>query len=598
MTDEEMKAQIDAEVDAMPMEQAHQALASQPSGFENFANGAGNTALAASQGLIQGVGNVGNGIILTMRDIGDQLGITSPEKTAEMRNLMRGSQEATAQSAEALGHPTVGKVAQFVGEVAPMIATGGLATSAGKSLLGAGRAADIGINTAVGAAQGLTSGLAEGGLSERARSAVTGGLLGGGLSAAAGIAGKALPAIKLDADKTEAYRAAGMKGTPVSAMLSNDISDSTRKWYDGIANTLNKIPLLGIKQRLRDWHFGKADEYTKKVFSEIDNSAPDVEMQRVNVLSRLNDSIAIDTGNITKMAAGEYNILKSNAGLSLSPKASAVFQQTANLPKMSFEQLWDLRKGLDATMDSFKNDITRSVSSTELHSLGTIRKEVSNLMKEAADKHGVGKDWATMNEGYQHQIVGKELMNVWNTSTKAGGQVIDRAAFNANLHATLGHLKERGLEVPAYYKQAVKNATVISDELKKSTIREAAPGMSGNLQGIGMTALMAVGGTYLAGAASAPVAATISGITKGLGRLITTQAGAKLLASLSQGGKPSMSTPTARIAMMTAFNIAHAEDSKPGLEEQANKRQIEQEVDQMTPEQIQALLAEQQGGQQ
>ncbi len=118
------------------------------------------------------MGNVGNGIILTMRDIGDQLGITSPEKTAEMRNLMRGSQEATAQSAEALGHPTVGKVAQFVGEVAPMIATGGLATSAGKSLLGAGRAADIGINTAVGAAQGLTSGLAEGGLSERARSAV------------------------------------------------------------------------------------------------------------------------------------------------------------------------------------------------------------------------------------------------------------------------------------------------------------------------------------------------------------------------------------------------------------------------------------------
>lgn len=590
MTPDDIDAQLRAEMANASPEQLHQyANYTPPSAAENFANSAGNAAIATSQGLIQGVGNAGNGIILTMRDIGDALGITSPEKTAEMRNLMRGSQETTAQSAAALDHPTLSKVGEVVGELAPMIAGGSIATSAGKSLLGAGRVADIAINTGVGAAQGLTSGLAEGGLSERARNAVMGGAFGGTIAGAVGLAGKAMAPIAIDASKAEAYRAAGMSGAPISSMLPDDLPASVRQHYEGVANTLNKIPLLGIKQRLRDWHFNKADEYTKSIFSEIDNSAPNVDVQKVNVLSRLNDSIAIPTDSINNMAQGVAQRLKSNPGLVLSPKASQAFEQVSNLPKMSFEQLWDLRKGLDTTMDSFKNDLTRSVNATELHYLGVIRKQVSSVMKDAADKAGVGKDWATMNEGYQHQIVGKELMNVFNESTKAGGQVVDRAAFNSNLHATLNHLKERGLEVPAYYQQAVKNATIISDELAKSSIRVAAPGMSGNLQGIGAMSLGALGLGAATGTLSAPIVATISGITKGLGRLVTTQTGAKLLASLSQAGKPTMNNPNTRIAMMSAFNISHAEDSKPALESKATDDRLRQEMSSLTPEQLQQI---------
>ena len=590
-SDAELAAMSDEELDALLASTQQAPTEQAPSTFETVAQEAGNMAIAASQSLRQGVSDAFTGGALLARDLSDAAGFTDKEVTQQYRDARAEQQATTQASAEALGYGGVGKAARFIGEMGPSMLVGGSVMKGVQGLLGTGRLAAAGAASASGAVTSLIAGAPEDGLTGRLTNAATGVAVGGALGGILGSGAKkaANEVLKLDPAKAEAFRAAGMTSTPLHMRLADSVSDNVRQIWDGMANTLNKIPLLGLKQRFRHGTMNKAISFTRKVFDEIDEAAPDTTPLFNQIKASMPVGYKMNAGTVSKTASQAAARIRNNSGLLNTPEKKAAIEQLdeiASKGKMGFGELWDLRDGIDDAINHLKSKVA---GKKMLHEYYGLRKMVSKRLAGEAMMKGKGKEWMAANEIKQQKMAGEALRAEFDKATKVDGALFNFKTLTDGMKTAIQDLKDRGLDVPEVSKKAVEQVQIIAKEMGRSATKAAAPGLSGNLQGIGAGALAAVGGGYFfGGAETSAVAATSAVILLGLGRMITTRSGASLIASLAGKSNP-LASPTMKQILLSAMAIGQVEENKDDLETRA--------LESMSDEELDALLAKHQGQQ-
>lgn len=565
-----------------------------PSGFDNFANAAGNVATVASQGVMQGVKNFGTGVNVTFRQVTDALGFTDPTVTKAMQDENTRQIALTDAEAKVRGHETIGAVSQFAGEVGASLIPAGAATKAATTLLGGGLKASVAANTLVSAGQSLISG-AQADLGDRAVNALVGGAVGGTLAGIMGVAGKLGNKLKVDPGKDEAFRAAGIETAAIGDLLDKNVPPKLKDFYDGIANTLNKVPGLGIKGTVRG-NISKLSSYLDDIVKDLDGAENTLLQKKAlfNVTSYIPETEVFDVGTVSKTALGNLNKLSGNIGIKLDKGIADQLQRIGSAPRMGFQELWDVRQGLDDTIDALKGNLTK-VGKSNIRALNQVRHSITDRLDEIATKKGVAKDWSVANTAVQDKIVQKTFTEAINNSAGAGGEGINIAALSRNLREASAELAERNL-VPntnAGYSKAIANVAKIADAMaRKNTPKAAPPGLSGNLQGIGAAAVAAVGATGFIGGdgydTTYPMLSAAAVL--GLGRMITTPSGRKILQGLANASD--LNSNKTRVAVSAAIALGQAEFARK--DEVKKLSQANQMYGHMSTEELVAIASGQQ----
>lgn len=585
MSDEELAA-IAGQQDSPPVGGAGQALNQVADAQSGLIETAGNTAVAASQGLAQGVKTAATKGQLLFRGVSDYLGITAANDTAKEADMLHKQQAETRASAEALGAPTVGKVAEFAGELAPNLIAGGAITGAAKGILGAGRLADVGASIASGAGTSLlAAGDASG--AEQLRAAATGAAFGGVLSGVTNTLGAVMKKAQggefvVDAEKARAFSAAGIQPRP-SQIASSEINPKVQKAWEGVENTLNKIPVLGIKTNTRNAAM-KAQDYVKQVINEVDTGLPDPAPLFEAAKAGVKPTQAYALGGVQRVVNQAIKDKVSNPALLQNPTVAKYVEGLRDVKNMTFEELHMARQGIDDAMGTLKGNLADRATKADFNALAKIRGQMSDSLGAIARVNGVSKAWKTANQASQDKIVADSLKEAYTGATKAGGLVFDAAKFNSNLDKTLKYLKDDlRLDLPKQYETAIMNVKKLSDVFTASKVKPGLPGLSGNLQGIGGQALTAGAvGSFLAPGTTAVGAA----LTKGLSLMVTTKAGVDMI---SKVGKISGKNPRVRALAASALAIGQAADLHD-QENQARASEPQTDFNQLSDQELEAIV--------
>ncbi len=553
----------------------------------SFAEEAGKAATAASQGLIQGVGNLQDQAVLLFRDVTDGMGLTDPEYSKKIRQDMDVSNEVTKRAGEKLGYSGLSKVGAIAGEYAPQIAGGMGIFKGAKGLLGASRAADVAANAISGAGVSLLSdtGGGEGALAARAQNAVIGGGIGGAIGGVANLAGAGLGIVK-NPSKAEAFRQMGLK--PTASQVVDDINPIMKDRLTGIEMTLNKIPGIGIKGRVAK-QTRQVRSYLENTVRELDEGLPDPKIKFENIKASLATSGIQDTSNVVKTAKINFDALSNAKGIKISKDTLGLLDDVAKKPPQTFDELHQFRMNLDDQIGTMKKSLGSPNTDSEFRALAKLRHSVSDSLDDIASKNGQGAVWKQANKEYQDQLYKSYFKEAFDSGfeNKAGEFIQEGAKFNIKKFASTWnegrkHLKEMRLEPPAEYKKAIDAIGTVVNTLAASPIKPGNPGIASAL---GQLALPGVGAGaigYLSPTDAGTEVAGGAALLLGLGVLVKTKTGINMLASM---GNKSLKTPTARAVLTSALALGQASKAKKTQEDDINF------VNSITPEAAQAELA-------
>lgn len=581
---------MDNELDNMSDEQLQQLLAqSQQQESSPVADSVpNNMAIAASQGLAAGLQKASTAPGLLLRDFTDKLGFTDPNVTNAQRQANADMESRAKQAGIELNAPGSAAIGQLLGEVAPTFALGGAALSGGKALLGAGRAADIGANILSGA---VTSGIQDqgGDLAKNADSAIQGGLLGGTIAGVAQGAGKLLQGKfggDLDTQAMQAFDKAGIKPR-ASQVIKQAGTDHAQRGWEGIENTLNKFPLIGTRGFTKTAGNKGADIITKTV-DELDGSVPQVGQQFNTFINSMDNAKGYNLGNVQRTVQNSIDSIANTKGV----KANQEVQQYLLKLKddfstpTNFRDLVKARQGIDGAIDSIRKNLSNPASRDDFAALAKIRGRVSTALDAIARQNGTARTWTKANQAYQDRLFMDGIVNAKNAATKDGGRTFNIKTFSNQLDNEMAFMQnDMKLQVPTLQKRGVENLKKIVNIVSSDKVKPGSPGLSPM-----MTAMMggAVGtGVAVGGLASLPAMVAAGLAVKGLSLMATTKFGIERIARL---GKITPHNPNVRQLIGAALAIGHADDSR------SNEVQSQQELDNMSDEQLQQLL-QQQGGQ-
>lgn len=601
MSEQELEARIARNQQQADGEPSAGASALKTAG--NVVNEVANVGAAVSTGLQQGATNfVGKGVLL-LRNVSDTLGFTDEERTKEIQNNLYKMQQEQAQFAESTGYSTVGKVAEVAGEIIPNIAAGVGITAGVKAGLGAagqassllgrlapagGRIADVAANAVSG---GATSLLASGDKTpaEMARSGLLGTALGGGLSTATNLVGKGVEKLAkgkfvVDDAAAEAFRAAGIQPRP-SQIASRELSPKVQTAWEGIENTMNKIPFIGIKNKVRDQAF-KARETYKNVIKEMDEGLPDPSPLFETAKQGIDRTKAYALGGVQRSVNDALKNMSANPAYAKNQVVVDYLEQLKGVKNLTFDELHKSRQAVDGMIGTLRKNLTTPASKEDFNALAKIRGQMSDSLEAIARKNGRVKDWKAANQASIDRMAIDEIKAAYTGATKSGGLVFEPKKFNQNLDNALTHLKENvKVPLPPRYETAIKNMKKLSDVMTASQIKPGLPGLSGNLQGIGGMVLGGATGAYLFGDKGTEVGVGAT-ITLGLAGMLTSRAGVNALSGI---GSVSAKNPKVRTLLMSAYALGQAKELQD-QENQARAMEPPLDIDNMSEQELEARI--------
>jgi hypothetical protein len=583
MSDEELQAIVNSGNDQSGVGVVGNALNKIADVQQSGVQAVADAGAVVGSSLQQGATNFAGKGALLLRNVSDVIGLTDPARTKEIQNNLYKMQQEQAQFNESKGHPTLGKVAEVAGEIAPSLLAGGAVVKGVKAAIGgvagaaagAGRLADVAANTASGFSTSLL-GSGDKAPAEMLRSGLVGASVGGALGAATNLAGKGLEKLQggkfvVDNAKAEAFRAAGIQPRP-SQIASSTVNPKVQKFYEGVENTLNKIPFVGIKNKVRNAQM-KFEETTNKVINEMDAGLPDPSPLFNAAKDGIDKTKAYALGGIQRTIDGAVKNMSNNPAYAKNPKVIEYLDQLKGVKNLTFEELHQSRQGVDQFIKVLKKNLKDPATKEDFNALAKIRGQMSDSLAAIARTNGKAKQWQSANQASQDRMVIDEIKEAYTGATKAGGLVFEPARFNQNLDKALAHLKDEvKISLPPQYETAIKNMKKLSDVMVATKIKPGLPGLSGNLQGIGGMALGGAAGAYAFSDASTEVTVGAT-IVAGLAGMLTTKAGVNALSSI---GSVSAKNPKVRSLIGSALAIGQAKE----LHDQENQaRASEQPID-------------------
>lgn len=594
LSDEQLMAIAQGQPAASP------AQAPEEGGFTQFIKSAGDIATVGRQGIIQGLSNASTGINVGFREITDSMGLTDPKATDLIRQVNANQQAKTDSVAKERGLEGLSTGAQITGEIAPMLMTGGAAIRGVTAILGGGKLAGI---VAGGAVSGAQSFLADpqADLATRQESGIYGSILGTTLGTVSTLASKLVGKVKIDPAKADAFRSAGMTRTPIAQLMDDSVPPMTKRFYEGVVNTLNKIPIFGIKNPVAgETH--KFFGYTKSVVNELDD--PTIKATKEAAYAELKkgipESAVFDVSRVASTAKGTLKNLGANPAIEIREDIGNMLTRFGNVQRLGFHQLWDVRQALDYTIKNIKSGANKA-DRNNLNALYGIRRSITETLEDSATRSGSLKSWKVANQAVQDDIVAHTLSDAIKASSNSTGNIVNPQALSKNLKGAFEDLKEAKLVINnATHAKSISNLTKITDSLADSSTKAGIPGFSGNLQGVGMIALGGIVGTGAAIGASTDSTTTgiastlaIGLMTKGLGKMVTTPTGRVLLSKL--GNPSNLNNPHTRVILSSALAIGQA-DHEHSKEVQA-RTEANDQFGHMSTEELMAIATGQSGQQ-
>ncbi len=558
----------------------------------------GNMSRAASQNLITGLQTASVQPGLFLRDITDSLGITDPQVSQNIRDVSAQQQAMATAKAQELGAPGAGTFGKVLGEAAPAIAQATAGYGAGKAILGAGRLADTAAS-AIGSAVPSLLQDTNGDMAKRLGNAGIGAVAGGIIGGAANVIGSAKDAVKplifgkADPDKVAAFAAAGIQPR-ASQIISKEVSPRAQRFWEGVETTLNKIPLFGIQNKVRNSNY-KYVENAKKIVEQIDQGHPDPSPLFQQVAQSANPTKAYTLNGIQQAVKDEINHFSTNPALKRNPEVMNYIQQLTGLKNMTFKELHEARMGIDSAIDGLKRNLSNPATRQDFMALTNIRKSVSNGLEYIArDQHFI-RPYLDANKAYTNRMFADAVVGARDKAMQAGGELFNAKSFNTALAKNLDELKNTyRIDIPPNDRAAIQNLKKLSDLFTADKVKPVTPGLNVSAAGAGTMALAGASGVGYA-AAGLPGAAVSGALLRGLSLLSTTRAGLNLITNV---GKVSGKNPKVRQLAAAAIALHFAEQAKTQkIETQQTLQGLSDEELQAAIQQGEALRA-QQGGQQ
>lgn len=459
--------------------------------------------------------------------IGNLLGIT-PQETVD--RITREGQEARNEFAPLRDQSTAAKVGEFVGKVVPFtVVPGGVAGGAGRRLLTAGLS---------GAAQGAAEFVPEGG--SRASNIALGGTMGAGTSGLMSLLGKGINAFTKSAPDVNPQYLAESQRFGIPATLS-ELQTGKASRLDVF---MERVPSVFGTSGFRKQQQEAAKDAATTHFGQyvVDPTLDTTAAMKVSNDSYINDlyaKVRQSTKTVPTAQAPETNA----AAKELLDRYPAVFDtlqdtklkniianvnnDTAGKAKLSFDDLWEARKGLGEAIGGAKTP-TEQAQLSALYS--AVSNDMENMLKGST---GVWGEFKAANDAFkQYSVKFDAMRKAYDTATGTIGAG-QQGFFSPQKYAT--ELKRLAND-PAYKKNVrwtgdeINEMTGLANILQVTkrageftenppTGQRLIPYITGG--GVGASAMVNPGAT----AASAGVAASAALVTK---FLTTTDAGKKL----------------------------------------------------------------------
>lgn len=530
-----------------------------------------DTALGAASGAVAVVGTAD----VLLRQLGESIGALKEGSAASSRVRTNRLRENMKEGAYNRTQADVGDAAtQLAAYAVPGTAIGKSATAAasrGLGLLGAtGKAASVAANAAGGAASGAAVGgfMDPGEDGSRLKNTVQGGLLGGAVGGALGLRAGTNP---------ESVRA--FERAQVKPLLSQVVeSPTTQSGARAVQNSLNQIPVLGVRGAVRRQHRA-ADKFVKRIVNELDNSVDEGAdiTERYSQLFNQLDQKGKYQFTQTARSANEVQATLNNLGAAFKP--SATQQKTLDLlvqkQPISAGEAHLHRKLLDDVLGTLKSKTKPStVSKEQFRILSEARKTAESELEKVVGRAGAGKTYKNLKGDFQKRAARDILSAEVEKATKH--ELVNLPKLADRLETLKGN---KLIANDAEVRSAINGLRKIGDKMAQSKLTPK--------EGIGAFDLMNVGiGGTAAGVAGVAGAGTQAGglalLNYALTKLVSTKTGLSLISDIGRHGLTNGSFNTVLEALPT---IAGALLTQEGAPEEAT----------ITPEQARQLLEQDNG---
>lgn len=405
-------------------------------------------------GVGKGMTDIYTGVKQLGAELGEHIGIISPDTTKNIRETVKANRELYAPLSK---QSTAAKIGEFVGQTAPtLVIPGGVTGGVVKRAVTSGISGGV-----VGALQPTTK------EDSRLTNILTGATSGAAVSSLVSGGGKVINAFLGKVPPNE-VRAAGQKygiRTTLGEETGNPITQQAESW-------LEKVPVIGLK-KFRVKQQIEAENAAKRWFSDYVTDPSNVESLNIareanrdyvkGLYTKMKELVS-DVGEQkispinTRRTANELldrypdifktlqdtkteRILKNiTSGLKDTKATSDILMNTDMSKKITFDELWTLRDGIGEKVGQAKKLFSRGdVDRTQLSQLSAlyaaINKDLDNWTRQIG-KPEIREAVKTANDAYKQYVVRFDILDdllAKATGEKGAGEMFSPKKLSTDL---------------------------------------------------------------------------------------------------------------------------------------------------------------------